>query len=115
MELQFELFSLWHSDHPAACPGYVKPSDLTVNDSAPAACKAMAQDKVYILSELVLSTQLSESTRLHFIYCYVNLGSLKPTWNEDNKFQRFVRPLARSKLDIRMNRLNMVWFLNHTI
>jgi len=30
---------MWHLTHPVGCPGYVKPVDLAVNDSAPTACR----------------------------------------------------------------------------
>ena len=39
-------FSLWNVSHPAGCPGYVKPADVTVNDTATTFCKELALDKV---------------------------------------------------------------------
>ena len=40
------FFRMWHLSHPVGCPGYVKPTNPNVNDSAPTTCKKLTLDKV---------------------------------------------------------------------
>jgi len=36
--LLFSFYSLWHITHPIGCPAYVRPTDPSINDTAPAQC-----------------------------------------------------------------------------
>jgi len=36
------LFRLWNISHPIGCPGYIKPSDPSVNDTAPTVCQELS-------------------------------------------------------------------------
>ncbi len=36
----------WNISHPIGCPGYIKPSDPTVNDTSPTICKELSLSEI---------------------------------------------------------------------